>query len=74
MKSPAALIDNCAGLTPKGSHSLLDSISLMNVLAALKAPWHLEVIDGGDHSFNVPKSTGLMSDEVFRNILGSILR
>jgi predicted alpha/beta-hydrolase family hydrolase len=42
---------------------------LRPVLAKLKAPWKLEVIEGGDHSFDVPKSTGRSREEVYQDIL-----
>lgn len=42
--------------------SLCDLASLQKVLARFRTDWDLEVIDGGDHSFNLPKS-GLVSPE-----------
>ena len=41
---------------------------LKGVLDNLKAPWKLSVIDGGDHSFHVPKAAGLTEEDIFRRI------
>ena len=37
---------------------------LREVLARLEAPWRLEVIEGGDHSFNLPKRAALTEEAV----------
>lgn len=42
---------------------------LREVLERLKAPWRLEVIEGGDHSFNLPRSASLTEAEVRDDIL-----
>ena len=42
---------------------------LRPVLAKIKAPWKLEIIEGGDHSFEVPKSTGRSREAVYQLIL-----
>jgi predicted alpha/beta-hydrolase family hydrolase len=42
---------------------------LEGVLEKIKSPWGLEIIDGGDHSFAVPKSKGLTIQTVYRKIL-----
>lgn len=39
------------------------------VLAKIKAPWKLEIIEGGDHFFEVPKSTGRSREAVYQLIL-----
>ena len=39
------------------------------VLKKVKTPWGLEVIKGGDHSFELPKSKGLTIQAVYRKIL-----
>jgi len=39
------------------------------ILKKVKSPWGLEIIDGGDHSFEVPKSKGLTIQAVYRKIL-----
>jgi predicted alpha/beta-hydrolase family hydrolase len=44
--------------------SLCDLESLKNVLKRLKTPWDLEVIEGGDHSFKLPKSYGTPVEEI----------
>ncbi|MBI5583374.1 MAG: dienelactone hydrolase family protein [Deltaproteobacteria bacterium] len=42
---------------------------LKPVLARVSARWHLEIIEGGDHSFEVPKSTGRNREAVYQGIL-----
>ena len=42
---------------------------LQQVLAKLGAPWELEIIEGGDHSFNVPKSYATDPTEIYEQIL-----
>ena len=49
--------------------SLCDLDLLHGVLGRLGAPWTLEVIDSGDHSFNVLKSTGRSRDDVYADIV-----
>ena len=49
--------------------SLCDLDLLKSVLKRLEAPCTLEVIDGGDHSFNLPKSYGTSEKEVYKLIL-----
>jgi len=39
------------------------------VLSHLQAPREFFVIDGGDHSFHVPKSTGLTEQEIYGQII-----
>lgn len=41
---------------------------LKGVLNNLQAPWELCVVDGGDHSFHVPKAMGLTEEGVFERI------
>lgn len=43
---------------------------LKRVLDRLKASWELLTIDGGDHSFHVPKALHRREDEVFSEITG----
>ncbi len=52
---------------------LCDLELLRGVLAHLTAPWDLELIEGGDHSFNVPKSMGSDPQEVYGRILNKAL-
>jgi len=48
---------------------LCDLQLLRGVLSRLIAPWELEVIDGGDHSFNVPKSYPINPAEIYEQIV-----
>jgi predicted alpha/beta-hydrolase family hydrolase len=48
---------------------LCDLTLLEGVLGRIPAPWSLEVIESGDHSFNVLKSTGISRDEVYDGII-----
>jgi uncharacterized protein len=52
---------------------LCDLGKLDPVLKKLQAPWELFTIEGGDHSFHVPKSLGLTDDEVFGRIIKKTL-
>jgi uncharacterized protein len=49
--------------------TLCDMNLLQKVLNRLKAPWELESIEGGDHSFELPKSFDTSEDEVYDRIL-----
>ncbi len=42
---------------------------LKQVLSKLSTPWELEVIEGGDHSFQVPKSYAIDPTEIYEQIL-----
>jgi uncharacterized protein len=48
--------------------SLCDMEKLGGVLQRLKAPWQLFVIEGGDHSFHVPKALHMTEREIFAQI------
>ena len=52
---------------------LCDLELLRGVLSRLTVPWDLEVIEGGDHSFNVPKSIGAAPHEIYGRILDNAL-
>jgi len=39
----------------------------------LTAPWDLEVIEGGDHSFRVPKTHPISQDETYAQILQAVI-
>lgn len=52
---------------------LCDLELLRSVLMRLKAPWELEVIEGGDHSFNVPGALLTSPGEIRLRILQRIL-
>ncbi|MGD0278072.1 MAG: alpha/beta family hydrolase [Smithella sp.] len=49
--------------------SLCNLEKLQNVLNKLSAPWELEIIEGGDHSFHVPKSMNIKESEVYERII-----
>jgi len=49
--------------------SLCDLLLLKGVLKELSVPWDLEIIEDGDHSFHVPKSSGLTQEEIYGRIL-----
>lgn len=53
---------------------LCDLDLLKGVLSRLKAPRDLEVVEGGDHSFNVPKTFGVSQEEVYERMLRAILK
>ncbi len=42
---------------------------LKSVLGKLPASWKLDVIEGGDHSFKVPKSMGIRESETFERMV-----
>jgi len=48
---------------------LCDLELLKGVLSKLMASWELEVVEGGDHSFNVPKSFAIDPTEVYELIV-----
>jgi uncharacterized protein len=47
---------------------LCDLTLLGTVLGRLNSPWELYTVEGGDHSFHVPKSSGLTDEAVFSGI------
>lgn len=49
--------------------SLCDVSLLRGVLKRLSVPWDLEVIEDGNHSFRVPKSSGLTQEVIYQRIL-----
>lgn len=53
--------------------SLCDLGLLRTVLEGLIAPWELAVIEGGDHSFNVPKTLSIPQEDIHDTILGKLL-
>ncbi|GKT10640.1 alpha/beta fold hydrolase [Desulforhabdus sp. TSK] len=53
---------------------LCDLDLLKKVLPSLKSSWKLEIIEGGDHSFNVPKSAGMGPEAIHGIILERMLR
>jgi uncharacterized protein len=52
---------------------LCDLGLLKTVLAKLQHPWNLHTIEGGDHSFHVPKSFGLNDGTIFAAIINRTL-
>jgi uncharacterized protein len=53
---------------------LCDLEKLRPVLKRISAPWTLRVVEGGDHSFHVPKSLGISESEIVRRIIEETLR
>ena len=53
---------------------LCDLAKLQTVLEKLPAPWTLEVIEGGDHSFDLPKAMGIAQSDVFARIVKTSAR
>jgi predicted alpha/beta-hydrolase family hydrolase len=52
---------------------LCDLSRLEVVLTQLRAAWDLHTIEGGDHSFHVPKSIGTRDEDVYRTIIEKTL-
>jgi predicted alpha/beta-hydrolase family hydrolase len=53
--------------------SLCDLKLLRRVLDRLEIDWDLDVIEGGDHSFNLLKTAGISQQEVYDHILGKLV-
>jgi len=49
--------------------SLCNLEILQTVLKKLSAPWKLDIIEGGDHSFHLPKSMGISQSDVYDRIV-----
>jgi predicted alpha/beta-hydrolase family hydrolase len=49
--------------------ALCDLALLKSVLTRLQAPWKLEIVEGGDHSFQVPKKAGASEGQVHGQIV-----
>ncbi len=57
-----------------GTRDQLCDLTLLNaVLNRLKGPCELEIIEGGDHSFKMPKASTITYDDVTQNILQKCL-
>ena len=54
--------------------TLCDLNILENVLDRLQAPWDLEVIEGGDHSFKVPKSHPVSQQDIYQEMLDKAIK
>ena len=52
---------------------LCDLTKLAGVLKSLKISWDLEIIEGGDHSFNLPQSMGISQDDIYSGMLKKII-
>ena len=50
-----------------------DLATMKEVLGRLDASWDLETIDGGDHSFDLPKSAETSQQEVYDRILSKTI-
>jgi predicted alpha/beta-hydrolase family hydrolase len=53
--------------------TLCDLAALNRVLDRLSASWELQIIEGGDHSFRLPKSADRSQEEVYEQILQKTL-
>lgn len=49
--------------------TLCDLTLLQNVQKKLTAPWKLDIIEGGDHSFHIPKSMNVTEAEIYERIV-----
>lgn len=49
--------------------SLCNLEKLQTVLSKLSAPWELDIIEGGDHSFHIPKSMKITEQEIYERIV-----
>jgi predicted alpha/beta-hydrolase family hydrolase len=53
---------------------LCDLPKLQTVLNKLEAPWKLDVIEGGDHSFHTLKSMGIAETDIFARIVKTAIK
>lgn len=53
---------------------LCDLKTLQSVLKRMTAPWDLDIIEGGDHSFHVPRSAGTTETEIHDRIVSKTVR
>jgi hypothetical protein len=54
--------------------ALCDLGMLQSVLQRLSVPWQLETIEGGDHSFRLPKSADMTEKEIHQRIAAKTSR
>jgi hypothetical protein len=54
--------------------ALCDLNALTAVLERLRTAWDLEVIEGGDHSFRVPKASPAPQEEIYAQILRKAIK
>jgi len=60
----------CPMLFVQGTRDPLCDLALLErELASVPAPWRLHVVEGGDHSFKVPKRSGRSEAQVWDDIL-----
>ncbi len=60
----------CPALFVQGSRDALCDLELLReALPSIPGPVQLHVVEGGDHSFSVPKKSGRSRDEVRREVL-----
>ncbi len=58
-----------------GTRDLLcDLGKLRAVLGKLSVPWKLDVIEGGDHSFHVPRAMGISESDIFARIVKTTMK
>jgi len=58
----------------EGSHDPFCDIAILrDVLGRIDAPSTVEVIEGADHSFKMPASSGVTDEQVYATILGKTL-
>jgi predicted alpha/beta-hydrolase family hydrolase len=53
---------------------LCDLGILRAVLSKLSAPWKLDIIEGGDHSFHLPKAMGIAESDIFAHIVKTTMK
>ncbi|OPY06452.1 MAG: Alpha/beta hydrolase family protein [Syntrophaceae bacterium PtaB.Bin038] len=53
---------------------LCDVATLRGVLGKVTAPWELEIVEGGDHSFELPRAAGVPQPDVFARIVNTSIR
>ncbi len=54
--------------------SLCDLVKLRAVLSRLSSSWDLDVVEGGDHSFQIPQALGIRESDTCRRIVNRTLQ
>ena len=54
--------------------SLCNLGKMQTVLSKLSAPWKLDIIEGGDHSFHVPRAMGIAESDIFAQIVKTTMQ
>jgi predicted alpha/beta-hydrolase family hydrolase len=58
----------------EGSHDPFCDVNILrDTLSRIQAPWTVEVIEGAEHSFKMPQSSGVTEEQVYARILGKTL-